>query len=223
MAKTSLIIPTYNEEKTINNIIKHSRKYVDEIIIIVAKKSNDKTYEIARAIADKVLMDDGKGKGAALRIGVKNASHNIIIFMDADGSHDPKDIPKLLKPIMKNKADLVVGSRSLGGSEELHGTFNEFMRNVGGAIVMLCINYFFNVRFTDCENGFRAIKKKVFNELNIVSNDFDIEQEIFIKALKKGCLIYEVPTREYKRKFGESRLNVLKTGWKFVWCLRHIL
>ncbi len=217
--KTSLIIPAYNEESTIEEIILNAKKYVDELIVVVAKKSKDKTFEIASSLANKCIIDYGLGKGAALKLGVANTNGDIIIFMDSDGSHDSNDIPKLLAPIKNKGVDLVVGSRALGGSDELHGTLGEFIRNAGGAVVMLCINYFYGVRFTDCENGFRAIKKTVFNDLKLKANDFDIEQEMFIKALKRKYRVLEVPSHEYARKFGKSKLSPLKIGWKFVYRL----
>jgi len=220
--KTSIIIPAYAEENTIEETIRTAREYVDETIVVVAKKSKDNTFKIASKLADICIIDDGRGKGAALKIGVEMASGDVIVFIDSDGSHDAKDIPKLVKPIIKDNYDLVVGSRALGGSEELHGTLSEFIRNSGGAVIMLCVNYFFNVQFTDCENGFRAIKKDVFKSLRLNANDFDVEQEMFIKALKDGRKVKEVPTHEYKRKIGNSRLKVSKTGWKFVWGLRHL-
>lgn len=217
--KTSLIIPAYDEEKTIEEIICSAKKYVDEILVVVAKKSKDHTFEIATKYANNCIIDDGVGKGAALKLGVKHSKGDIIIFMDSDGSHDASDIPKLVAPIKESDFDLVVGSRALGGSDELHGTLGEFIRNAGGAVVMLCINYFYGVRFTDCENGFRAIKKTVFTDLKLKANDFDIEQEMFIKAMRKKCKILEVPAHEYRRKFGESKLSPLKIGWKFVYRL----
>ena len=216
--KFSIIIPTRNEERTIGEIVKKVSKYSNDIIVIDGH-SKDNTRSIAESLKAKVLLDDGNGKGAALRMAVQNVTRPIVVFMDADGSHETKDIPRLVKPILENKADLVVASRMLGGSDELHGNFSNFMRNLGSNLVQLAINYRFNVRLTDCENGFRAIKTEVFKNLNLKANDFDIEEEIILKALKKKYKVAEVPSHEYERKFGKSNLSLIKMGYKFVYRL----
>lgn len=213
------IIAAYNEEKTIRKVVIGTKKYCEEVIVILAKNSKDRTADIAREAGAIIYNDNGKGKGAALRFGIEKATKDTIVFIDADGSHDPEDIPKLLTPIFSGDAEFVVGSRALGGSEELHATFTEFLRNAGGAIIMLYINYLYNVRYTDCENGFRAIKTDIIKRLNLNANDFDIEQEMVIKALKKKVKIKEVPTHEYKREFGASHLSLFSCGWKFVFRL----
>ena len=214
----SIIIPAKNEEKTIAEIIKKVLKYSNEIIIVDGH-STDNTKNIAESLGAKVILDNKRGKGAALKIGAENASKKIIVFMDADGSHETSDIPKLVKPILEDKSDMVIASRMLGGSDELHGTLPNFIRNVSSNLVQLAINYRFNVRLTDCENGFRAIKKDVFKDLNLKANDFDIEEEMFLKALKKNHHILEIPSHEYERKFGKSQLSLFKIGYKFIYRL----
>ena len=206
--KVTIIIPTYNEEKNIREVIGGVKPYCDEILVVDAKRSKDKTAEIAKSLGAKLIKDNGKGHGAAKRIGIKEAKHNIIVFFDADGSHDPKDIPKIVKHLINNGYDLVLGSRMRGGSDELHGTWSNFVRNVGAGIIQLAINYRFNVRLTDSENGFRAIKKNVALNLRLNADDFDIEEEMVIKALKKGYKVGEIPTHEHERKHGASKLSL---------------
>lgn len=215
----SCIIPAYNEEKTIEKLVLNAKTYCAEVIVILAKKSIDRTGHIAEHAGAIVYKDNGEGKGAALRLGIVHASQPVIVFMDADGSHDPHDIPKIVDPVIHGEVDFVIGSRALGGSEELHSTWTEFLRNTGGALIMLYINYLFNVRYTDCENGFRAIRTEILRSLQLNANDFDIEQEMVIKALKKKVEIKEVPAHEYKRAYGVSRLNLLKNGWSFLFRL----
>ena len=138
--------------------------------------------------------------------------------MDADGSHNPLEIPKLIKPIIENKADLVVGSRILGGSDE----FNEkghFLRHIATMFVMFVINTRFKTKLTDCEDGFRAIKRPIALSLDLNANDFDIEQEMVMKCLKKKYRVLEVPVHEYKREYGTSNINLFKIGYKFIWRL----
>src|SRR3989338_9124655 len=129
--KVTVIIPTYNEERNIREVIKGVKPYADEILIVDAKKSRDRTAEIAKSLGARVIKDNGKGVGAAKRIGIKSAKNEIIVLFDADGSHDPKDIPKMVDYLISNGHDFVVGSRMTGGSDELHGTFSNFARNVG--------------------------------------------------------------------------------------------
>ncbi len=106
-------------------------------------------------------QDNDHGKGEALRLALAEAEGEIVVFIDADGSHDPQDIPKLVAPIRAGVSDLVIGSRGKGGSDELHGTLEQFIRYSGSQVIMLAINYRWNVRLTDSQNGFRAIRRDV--------------------------------------------------------------
>lgn len=212
----SIVIPTKNEEKTIGEIIEKCKPYGNEILVVDGH-SQDKTREIAKKLGAKVILDNKKGKGDGLRCAIKEVKGDIIVFIDADGSHNPKDIPKLIEPILKGKADLVVGSRMRGGSDELHGDFNKFLRMVGSDIITLGINYRFGVRLTDTQNGFRAIRTKVAREINLKENITTIEQEMIIKTLKRGYRITEVPTHEYSRKYGESTIKLQKVAFRYIY------
>ena len=214
----TVLISAYNEEKTIQDLIKKIRKNYPNILVVVAKKSTDNTYNLAKEVGAKVIYDNGKGNGAAKRIGIKEVKTNIIVLMDADGSHHPSDIHKLVEPIKENKADLVIGSRILGGSDELNEP-GHFLRYVATAFVVFKINKRFNAKLTDVEDGFRAIKKDVALSLNLNADDFDIEQEIIMKCLKKKYRVLEVPVHEYRRKHGGSNIHLLKIGHKFIWRL----
>lgn len=215
----TIIIPTFNEEKNIVDVLKGVKPYADEILVVDAKKSTDKTAEIAKSMGAKVVKDNGKGHGEAKRIGISEAKNDILVFFDADQSHDTKDIPRMIKYLIDNNYDLVIGSRMRGGSDELHGNWSNFVRNTGSGLIQLVINYRFGVFLTDCEDGFRAIKKNVAVNLNLNADDFDIEEEMVIKALKKGYKVGEIPTHEYERRHGKSNLSLTKIGYKFVWRL----
>ena len=173
--KVNLVIPAYNEEKTIGDLIKKSRHYCDEILVVSAEKATDNTRKIAKSLGCKVLIDNGKGKGAGMRLAINNIKEGIIVFMDADGSHIPSDIPKLVKPIKDGRCEMVVGSRFLGGSEELHGDFDKFLRVFFSMGIALIINWRFRSSIQDTQNGFRAIKADTAKKLNLKSNIFDIE------------------------------------------------
>lgn len=215
--KITVVIPAYNEEKTIKDIINTSKKHCDNILVVLSKKSKDRTKSILESVGVDYILDHGKGKGEALRCAINYIKEGILIFIDSDGSHDPNDIPKLVRPIIENNADMVIGSRMTGGSDELHGTLEEFFRLMFSSIINLIINYRFGAHITDYQNGFRAIRVSTAKRLKLKENITTIEQEIGIKCLKKGFRISEVPAHEYKRKFGKSTFNVWKVGYKYLW------
>ena len=215
--KISIVIPAKNEADNIGEIITKCKKYADELLVVDGH-STDKTREVARALGVRVILDNKKGKGDGIRTAIKAVSGDLIVFIDADGSHDPEDIPKLIKPILDNECDHVTGSRMLGGSDELHGDIGKFIRMVGSDIITLGINYRFGVRLTDSQNGFRALRTEVARDIGLEEDITSIEQEMIIKTLKKGYKMGEVPTHEYKRKSGCSKIDVKKVAFRYVWC-----
>lgn len=214
--KTTVVIPTKNEERTIEKIINKCRKYADEVLVVDGH-SSDKTREIAKKLDVREVLDHGKGKGDGIRVGIEEAQNEILVFIDADGSHDPDDIPKLIKPIQDGKADLVVGSRGKGGSDELHGDVEKLLRMIGSDIILIGINKKWNVHLTDSQNGFRAIRRDVALQLNLKENITTIEQEMTMKCLKKGFRVDEVPTHEYKREYGESVIKLKRVWFRYIW------
>jgi len=171
----TVVVPTRDEEGLVGEIVDSVRPYADEVLVIDGH-SSDRTREIAAQHHARVILDRGKGKGDALRLAFDEAKGDIVVFIDADGSHDPKDIPAMVAPIIAGNADMVVGSRGKGGSDELHGTFEQLIRYVGSQLIMLAINYRWNVRLTDSQNGFRAIRRQVGKSLGLTSNLTTIEQ-----------------------------------------------
>lgn len=219
----TVVILAKNEERSLGKVIKGVKKYTDDILVVDGH-SIDKTREVAKKLQARVIFDHGKGKGEAIRTAISKVKKEILIFIDSDCSHDPKDIPKLIKPIIENQADHVSGSRATGGSDELYGSFGNFLRKLGNDIITLGINYRFNVRLTESQNGFRAIKTKVAKKLKLVENITTIEQEMIIKTLKMGYRIGEVPTHEYKRAFGESNIKLQKVWFRYIYCwLKNLL
>ena len=214
--KLTVVIPTLNEERSIRRIISECQLYADEILVIDGG-SKDKTVSIARDLGAEVITDSGRGKGRALRDSIKYINGDIAVFIDADGSHDPHDIPKLIQPILDNQADHVTGSRLLGGSSELHGGFDEFFRLMGSSFITACINKHFNIRLSDSQNGFRAFRTSVLRKLDLKEDIFTIEQEMIIKTLKKGYRIAEVPSHEYCREFGTSNITLLSVWYRYVY------
>lgn len=215
LQKISIIIPARNEEKTIGEVINRCQQYSDDIVVIDGH-SIDRTQEVARSTGARVFLDAQKGKGEAVRRGIAEAKNNILVFIDADGSHEPADIPSLVAPIEEDQAELVIASRGRGGSDELHGDLEKFIRRLGSDIITLGINYRFGVKLTDSQNGFRAIKKSVAQTLNLKENLNTIEQEMLIKVLKKRFRVKEVASHEYRRKFGSSSIQLKKNWWRYL-------
>ena len=210
------MIPARDEEGLVGEIVDSVRSYADEVLVVDGH-SRDRTREIALEHGARIILDRGKGKGDALRLALDEAAGDIVVFIDADGSHEPKDIPAMVAPILAGQADMVVGSRGKGGSDELHGTLEQLIRYVGSQLIMLGINYRWNVRLTDSQNGFRAIRKDVGRKLGLTSNLTTIEQEMLMKALKQGYRVSEIPSHEYERKWGTSKVVVWKLWFSYVW------
>ena len=214
-ATVTVVIPTKNEEGLIGEIVDAVRPYGE--VLVVDGHSTDRTREVAQQHGARVALDGGRGKGQAIRQALRETTTDIVVFIDADGSHDPGDIPALVAPIAEGRADLVIGSRGKGGSDELHGTVGQFIRYVGSQLIMLAINYRFNVRLSDSQNGFRAIRREVGLKLNLTSNLTTIEQEMLMRALKLGYRVDEVASHEYERKWGTSKVVVWKLWWAYLW------
>lgn len=207
-----------NEEATIASVVEKVAQYVDETIVIDGN-STDRTREIVAQLGFPVQTDDGGGKGDGIRKAIELAGGEVLVFIDADGSHEPAEIPELVAPILAGKADLVVGSRWKGGSDELAGDWSKFVRSTGSAIIALCINYRWGVRLTDVENGFRAISVKAARSIPLTARDFTVEQEMIMLCLKNGYRLSEIAAHEYPRQAGSSDLKVYKVLHKFLWNL----
>ncbi len=209
--KVTIIIPAKNEEKTIGGVL--DRLLLDfsaDRIVVIIDGIADRTAEIAKQKNVKVIEGNGKGKGAAIKIAINAIQSGIFVFMDADGSHKPEDIPKLIQPIVDNTADLVIASRIKAGSEELSGSISNIIRFIGNIASSFIINLFWakgKIVITDCQNGFRAIRGVIAEQLDLKEDSFAIEQEMVITCLKKGFKIIEVPSYELKRQYGKSHLN----------------
>ena len=210
------VICAWNEAENISYVLKHTAPYVDEMLVVDGH-SKDKTREIAEAHGARVVLDNKKGKGDAICVGIEKAKGDIIVFVDADCSHNPHDIPALVDPILMGVADHVTGSRILGGSEELHGDFGKFMRRFGSDIITMGINLRYGVGLTDSQNGFRALRTDIARKLDLKEEITTIEQEMIIKTLSLGARMAEVPTREFARRAGDSSFNVPTVAPRYVY------
>jgi dolichol-phosphate mannosyltransferase len=220
--KITVIVPTRNEADNLLPVLERAYPHADELLVIDGH-STDGTRDIATACGARVIVDDRRGKGAAIRRGIAEAQGDILVFIDADGSHDPADIPALVAPILAGEADHVSGSRMLGGSDELHATLHQFVRLFGSQVITLSINYTLGVRLTDCQNGFRAIRREVAQKLGLEENITTIEQEMIIKTLRRGYRLSEVATHEYARANGQSNFRVQDVWQQYLLTLGYYL
>jgi dolichol-phosphate mannosyltransferase len=221
--RVSVVIPTRNEALTLKPVLEKCRPHADEILVIDGH-STDGTRELAASLGAKVVLDNGRGKGAALRQAIALVRGDIVVFIDADGSHDPEDIPKVVGPIARGEADHCVASRMRGGSDELFSNFSQFVRMLGGQMITLAINYRFGVRITDSQNGFRAFRTEAARILPLSENGTTIEQEMTIKSIRRQLRLVEVPIHEYARAAGESKINVWRDGPRYVFsCIKYLV
>ena len=167
-AELTVVIPTKDEAPTIGDIVTRALEHAAEVVVIDGS-SSDATARLAAESGARVLTDAGRGKGLAIRDARGHIDTEVTVFMDADGSHDAEDIPKLVAPILRGDADHVSGSRLLGGSSELHGGFDEWARLAGSSFITACINRRYGVRLSDSQNGFRAIRTEVLKNLRLRS------------------------------------------------------
>lgn len=218
----TVVILARNEERTIAEVIHAARPFCDAVLVMDGR-STDQTRRCAEEAGAEVRQDPGLGKGAAIRASLPLVRTEVVVFMDADGSHAAEDIPRLVLPIRRGEADLVVGSRFMGGSDEISATVPQLIRTVGNISMNIAINLRYGASLTDTLNGFRAIRTSVGLALKLKENRHTIEQEMVIQALRRGFRVLNVPTHEYRRKFGESTINIWEEWPIFVWCLGYNL
>jgi len=216
--RVTCVILAKNEAKTIAEVVKGAARFAHEVVVMDGH-STDETAAVAKSAGVRVHSDPGKGKGSAIRQSLQLIDTEVVVFMDADGSHDPADIAKLVLPIVKDRADLCVGSRFTGGSEEFSINVGQLIRTIGNIAMNIAINKRWKVELTDTLNGFRAVRRQAALSVGLRENTHTIEQEMIMKMLRYGYRVTNVPTHEYKRQFGKSHIHIWKEWPKFVWCV----
>jgi glycosyltransferase involved in cell wall biosynthesis len=218
----SVVIPCYNESRTIENIIRAVRNgpYQPVEIIVVDDFSADGTQEKLKTLSteiDQVIYHKyNKGKGAALRTGIKYATGDIVIVQDADMEYNPDQFPKIVAPILEGKADVVYGSRFMGA--EPHRVLY-FWHSIGNKVLTLASNMLTNLNLTDMETCYKAFRREIIQNITIEENRFGFEPEITAKLSKMDCRIYEVGISYFGRTYKEGKKIVWKDGFRAFWCI----
>ena len=211
----TIVIPALNEERIIARVIGDLHRHGYHDILVVDGQSEDGTARIAKENGARILVQGRRGKGDALRQAVDHllfasACSEIIVMMDADGSMNIEDIPRLVKAL-ESGADLVKASRFLPGG---HSEDMTWFRNFGNRLLLFLVNALWSFRYTDLCYGFAAFKKSAIEALFplLKSINFEIETEIFVRAKRIGLTVTEVPSLEFRRAYGVSNLRALRDG-----------
>jgi glycosyltransferase involved in cell wall biosynthesis len=219
--KLSVIIPVYNEVESIREIVKRVKNTnLAWEIILVDDGSIDGTRDLLEEMDDKenvcvILHEKNQGKGAAVRTGFDAARGDILLIQDADLEYDPRDYPLLLKPLDEGIADVVYGSRFLGGPRRVV----MFWHMVANQMLTFMTNVLYNTILSDMETGYKVFRRKVIEGMPLHAKRFDFEPEFTAKVLKRKYRIFEVPITFNPRDYSEGKKIKLKDAFEAVWTL----
>jgi len=219
--KLSVIIPVYNEVESIREIVRRVQKVrLANEIVIVDDGSTDGTRDLLAELDGRrsvrvIFHEQNQGKGSAVRTGISNASGDVLLIQDADLEYDPQDYPSLLKPITEGVADVVYGSRFLGGPRRV----TMFWHMIANQLLTLTTNLLYDTILSDMETGYKVFRREVLNGITMRAKRFNFEPEFTAKMLKRHVRIFEVPITFNPRDYSEGKKIKLKDAFAAVWTL----
>jgi glycosyltransferase involved in cell wall biosynthesis len=218
--RVSFLIPAYNEEATIGEVLERIASLgLDSQVVVVDDGSHDRTAQIAEAHGATVIRQANAGKGSAIRAAIAAVDGQIAVIQDADMEYDPAEVPALIDPIVKGVADVVYGSRLRGGRPQRAYLFWHL---VGNRFLSLLTGLLYNTTLSDMETGYKAFRADVLRSLELTENRFGIEPEITAKICKRKLRIYELPISYYGRTFEEGKNITWRDGFRAIWVLLRV-
>jgi len=219
----TVLIPCFNEKKTIEEVVDriNDLKDLNLEIIIIDDNSNDGTKDLLKdkiqnKVSKIIFNNKNYGKGYCVKKGIEASNGDAILIQDADLEYDPSDYPKLIKPIENGSADVVYGSRFIGGDER---RVLYFWHSLGNKLLTIFSNMFTNLNLTDMEVGYKLFKSDILKDINLVENRFGIEPEVTAKISKKKIRIFEVGISYYGRKYEDGKKITWKDGFSAIRCI----
>jgi len=219
----TVLIPCFNEKKTIGKVVNkiNNLKDLNLEIIIIDDNSSDGTKDLLKdkikgKVSKIIFNDKNYGKGYCIKKGIEASNGDVILIQDADLEYDPCDYPKLIKPIKNGVADVVYGSRFLGGEEK---RVLYFWHTLGNKLLTIFSNMFTNLNLTDMEVGYKLFKSHILKDIKLVENRFGIEPEVTAKISKKKIRIFEVGISYYGRKYEDGKKITWRDGFSAIRCI----
>ena len=218
--RVSFLIPAYNEEATIGEVLERIAMLgLDAQVVVVDDGSSDRTAEIGEEHGATVIRQANAGKGAAIRAAIGAIDGDVAVIQDADMEYDPAEVPELIEPIVRGVADVVYGSRLRGGKPQRAYLFWHLL---GNRFLSLLTSVLYNTTLSDMETGYKAFRADLLRSLDLSENRFGVEPEITAKICKRKLRIYELPISYYGRTYEEGKKITWRDGFRAIWVLLRV-